>query len=230
MDRDSSQDARIVSSWHRNAAPWTDAIRAGRIESRRRVTDRAVVDAVCARNPRTVLDIGCGEGWLLRALRERGIDGVGIDVVPELIDAARSAGCADCRLLSYTALAEHGLDVRVDVALCNFSLLGDGSVADVLKVVPALLNPGGALIVQTLHPLMACGDEPYRDGWREGSWVGLPKEVAKDFVDAAPWYFRTIESWVDLLTACGFVVRALHEPLHPDIGKPASVLFVAEPR
>lgn len=229
MDRDSSKDARIVSSWHRNAVPWTVAIRAGRIESRRRVTDRTVIDAICALNPNTVLDIGCGEGWLLRALAERGIDGIGIDVVPELVDAARSAGCADCRLLSYEALAEHGLDVRVDVEVCNFSLLGDKSVDSVLKAVPNLLNPGGALIIQTLHPLMACGNQPYRDGWREGSWAGLPKEIANDFADAAPWYFRTLEGWVGLLGDCGFNVRAIHEPLHPYTGKPVSVLFVADP-
>jgi len=54
---DPLSDAKIVDSWHKNAAPWTAAVRESQIESRKLVTDRAIVDAVLSRSPATALDI-----------------------------------------------------------------------------------------------------------------------------------------------------------------------------
>ena len=89
---------------------------------------------------------------------------------------------------------------------------------------PELLADKGALIIQTLHPLVAGGDESYEDGWRRGSWAGFSEE----FTDPAPWYFRTLESWKSLLTDSGFCRIEMREPIHPETGKPASVIFIAE--
>jgi hypothetical protein len=61
-------DAMITDSWTNNTDPWTVAVRSGEIESRRLVTNQAIIDAVRSRSPRTGIDIGCGEGWLVRAL------------------------------------------------------------------------------------------------------------------------------------------------------------------
>jgi 2-polyprenyl-3-methyl-5-hydroxy-6-metoxy-1,4-benzoquinol methylase len=226
MNRDISNDAAILASWQRNATPWIAAVRGGEIESRRLVTDRAVLDAVLACAPRSVIDLGCGEGWLALALARCGIAVTGVDAVPELVAASREAGLADSRLLSYEQVAQGGLDCRADAVVCNFSLIGAGCVDELLRAVPTLLEPQGTLIVQTLHPLMACGDQPYVDGWRAGSWAGF----SSAFRDPPPWYFRTLESWIALLDASGLVLRRMYEPLDPRSGKPASVLFIAQPR
>ncbi|PXV61345.1 Methyltransferase domain-containing protein [Dyella jiangningensis] len=222
--RAEADEARILDAWQANAPAWERAVREERIESRRLVTDQAIVDAVLARSPRTVIDVGCGEGWLARALAAQGVQVIGVDVVPALVESARAKGGGAFRVLSYEDIAAGALRERADIVVCNFSLLGGASVDALLAAVPGLLAPGGRLIVQTVHPLMAA--EPYADGWREGSWIGC----GEGFGEAAPWYFRTLGGWVSAFERAGLGLRDLVEPLHPHTGRPASVIFIAGAR
>jgi 2-polyprenyl-3-methyl-5-hydroxy-6-metoxy-1,4-benzoquinol methylase len=215
-------DTKIVDSWHKNTAPWVTAVREGEIESRQLATNQAIVDAVRSLSPATGLDIGCGEGWLVRALD--GVAMTGVDVVPGLVEAARRAGGGDFRVMSYEEIAQGRLNLAVDVAICNFSLIGDESVSGLFRAAPTYLRPGGTLIVQTMHPLVACGDAPYLDGWREGSWAGFNA----GFTDPPPWYFRTLASWIRLFGDNGLQLRELREPLHPATGKPASLILMGQ--
>lgn len=216
-------DTRILDSWHTNAAPWTSTVRQGRIESRRLITDRAVIEAVLARKPATVLDIGCGEGWLARALSRQGVRVTGLDAVPALIEQAKRAGGAEFQVATYEQIASGEVRAQADLVVCNFALFGRNSVEGLLRALPGLLRANGTLVIQTLHPLIACGDQPYRDGWREGTWAGFDP----GFTDPAPWYFRTLESWVRLLRWHGLRLLEMIEPLHPLVQRPASVIFVA---
>jgi 2-polyprenyl-3-methyl-5-hydroxy-6-metoxy-1,4-benzoquinol methylase len=224
MSSDQPSDASIVDSWRKNASPWTEAVRSNQIESRTLVTNRAIIEAVLTRAPRTVLDIGCGEGWLVRSLAEHGVRAIGVDVVPELIEQATRAGGGEFRVASYEQIAAGELDIKVDVVVANFSLIGKESVEGVVRRAPQLLTDGGSLVIQTLHPVVAGAGLPYEDGWRDGSWAGF----SDDFSDPAPWYFRTLESWKSLLADAGFQTVEVREPIHPGTGQPASVIFIAD--
>ncbi|MCC2958518.1 class I SAM-dependent methyltransferase [Massilia sp. IC2-477] len=212
-------DASIIDAWSRNTDPWTAAVRGGEIESRVLVTNSAIVEAVRARAPRLGVDLGCGEGWLVRALPEVAM--VGVDAIAGLVEQARSAGGGEFRQLSYEQIAAGELQLAADVAVCNFSLIGDEATRGLLRAAPSYLRPGGHLIVQTVHPVVACGDAPYVDGWREGSWAGF----SSAFADAAPWYFRTVSSWIALFVEHGLQVVEMREPLHPATRKPASLIL-----
>lgn len=221
---DPFSDARIIDSWHKNVEAWTVAVRERQIESRQLVTDQAIVDAILDRAQDSVLDIGCGEGWLARALSAQSIRVTGIDAVPALIQQAESEGGGEFQVLAYEQIATGALDSHADVVVCNFALLGRESVEGLFAAVPSLLNSGGTFIVQTLHPVSACGELPYQDGWREGSWQGF----GSAFTDPAPWYFRTLESWTGLFTRSGLRLIETREPRHPETGQPVSVIFIAE--
>lgn len=217
-------EQKIIQSWRINAGAWTHAVREERIESRKLVTNHAIVEAVLHYHPATVLDIGCGEGWLARMLTEQGVQVIGVDVVPALIESAEQLGGGNFQVRSYKELAAGRLRQQFDGIICNFSLLGNESVVNLFGAMPALLHDGGHLFVQTLHPHMACGEAPYIDGWRSGSWAGFGSE----FSDPAPWYFRTVASWVKLFCDSGLTLVEVLEPLHPETNKPASIVFIGE--
>lgn len=122
MTLDPLSDRKIIDSWHKNAHPWTIAVRQGHILSRKLVTDRAIVDAVVERCPKNVLDLGCGEGWLARALSASGIEVLGTDVVPELIEQARSAVGGRFEIISYEEIADGKLNQKFDAVVSNFAL------------------------------------------------------------------------------------------------------------
>lgn len=217
-------EQQIIHSWHQNAAPWIRAVQDEQIESRQLVTNQAIIDTILRYRPATVLDLGCGEGWLARKLAAHGIRVLGVDAIPALIENAQKLGGAEFAVYTYEQIANGDLTEQFDAVVCNFSLLGKEAVEHCIHRVPALLNARGHLFIQTLHPVIAGGDAPYQDGWRAGSWTGF----SADFSDPAPWYFRTIASWIKLLHESKLTLVELSEPLHPKTGKPASLLLIGK--
>ena len=206
-------------SWRSNAQAWIDAVRGGSIASRRDVTDDAVVKAVMGLKPGRVLDAGCGEGWLCRALAAAGIPVVGFDASPELIAAARRCG-GEFHLAAYDQLPDLRPELGAfSLIVCNFSLL-EQELDSVLCHLKALLEPAGSLLIQTLHP-RASGGGDNRDGWRMESFANFEGR----FSQPMPWYFHSLTSWVALLTHSGFHIHSLSEPLDPKSGLPLSLLF-----
>jgi len=212
--------ALMMRSWRVNAQAWIEAVRGGLIASRRVATDDAIVNAVVALKPGRVLDAGCGEGWLCRALAAAGVTAVGLDASPELIAAARQAGGGEFHLAAYAELTNlrPGLGA-FPVIVCNFSLLEE-NVGPVLRHLRRCLEPGGSLLIQTLHPGNGEGDGN-RDGWRVESFAGF--EAC--FAQAMPWYFRSLTSWSALLTSSGFYIESFIEPLDPQSRTPLSLLL-----
>jgi len=207
--------AQLRRSWIANASAWSETVRGQKIESRRVGTDEAIVAAILERHPRRVLDLGCGEGWLARALARHGIEVTGIDASPALIEAANELGGGVFRVASYEELARLG--ETFDLVVANFSLLHE----DLQPVLQALKVIAPALIIQTIHPAFAGGD--YADGWRTETFAAMEGE----WPEPMPWYFRTVGSWVRVLREGGYDVAEVREPLHPQHLRPLSILFVA---
>ncbi|MCW8932825.1 MAG: class I SAM-dependent methyltransferase [Gammaproteobacteria bacterium] len=216
------KEQKIIDSWQNNVQPWIRAVREGEIESRLLVTNNAIIDVILKQSPKTVLDIGCGEGWLCRELNKSNITTLGIDVVSEFIESAQKKGVGSFKKLSHNELVNGALREKFDIIVCNFSLFGKESVEELFHYIPHLLTSDGLFIIQTIHPISGCGEAPYEEGWRKGSWTGFSQE----FKDPAPWYFRTIEAWKNLYLECDFKLNEIVEPLHPTTEIPASIIFV----
>jgi SAM-dependent methyltransferase len=213
----------LIQSWQLNAHSWIEAIRTGAIASRQQVTDQAILLAILGRQPERLLDLGCGEGWLLRELDKRGVQAVGVEGDATLVEAARAAGSAPVHLASYETLVDGTVDIGRDYDLicANFALLHQ-DIIPLLAAMHDLLVPGGALLIQTLHPwTVAAGS--YQDGWREETFAGVEGQW-----QPMPWYFRTLSSWLNALDMAGLRLAGLQEPQHPQSPVPQSLLLVAE--
>lgn len=219
----STHAERLESSWRVNAQAWTHAVRTHRIASRRAGTDAAIIDAVLGTKAHRVLDLGCGEGWMARALVARGCDVVGVDASPELIAAARAMAGARYEIATYAELASRQRTSEAfDAGVFNFALLGE-DVHTALRAARQLLRTEGALVVQTVHPWSVGANAPYADGWRIETFDAF----GGDFSEPMPWYFRTLGSWLEALLASGFVLGAMVEPLDVATGQPLSLLLRA---
>lgn len=226
-------EARLRDSWDSNASAWTLAVREQRIPSRRAGTDTAIVAAIdmagAGRAALRVLDVGCGEGWLARAIANPSREVLGIDGSVGLIDQARALPMPGVRYdtVSYEAVVADAVAAAGpwDVIVCNFALLGD-PLSPLLDALARRLAPDGSLIIQTVHPWTVAGDGIYECGWREEQFQGFG--IA--FPTAMPWYFRTLASWQAELDAAGLVIRELNEPLHPETRRPLSLLLRCDRR
>lgn len=221
------EELHILQTWMDNARPWIKAIGRQEIESRKLVTDAAIVQAICALKPQSVWDIGCGEGWLSRQLATKGMQVNGTDAIALLIEKAIELGGAQYQQASYQDIVEGRYQPPhpVDAAVFNFALFGNELVQQLLQAIRPWINNPGHLLIQTLHPFAAAGDEPYTNGWRQGSWQGF----SKDFVNPAPWYFRTMEGWISTLHNSGYKLCRIKEPVHPQTQMPLSLILMAKP-
>jgi 2-polyprenyl-3-methyl-5-hydroxy-6-metoxy-1,4-benzoquinol methylase len=206
---------RMIQSWRTNSEAWTKAVRAGQIESRRLATDEAILAEISRLQPKSLLDVGCGEGWLCRAVAAGAIEAVGIDGSPELIDRAKALG-GEFYVSRYEAMPNLGREF--DAIVCNFSLLED-KLDQAIEQIKMRLSPQGSLSIQTVHPDAIVDNEI--DGWRVEDFAGF----GSDFTAPMPWYFRRQETWIDLLARNGFKVETILEPVHPVTTKPLSLLL-----
>ena len=221
-----NKEQKIIDSWNANAANWIEIIGNNGIESRRLVTNQAIVDIVVNCNPASVLDVGCGEGWLAKELQDKGIAMTGVDVIPELIEKAKQKVKGDFIVAAYDDIVSEKIvfSKLFDAIVINFALIAKESTENLLASIPRYLAPGGKLFIQTLHPDGRRSLNDYTTGWKEGSWDGLGEQFTKPY----QWYFRTLEDWLALLGKSGFSKIKVTEVLHPVSAKQLSVIFCCQ--
>lgn len=215
-------DQKIVESWELNAEAWAESIREARIASRNLVTNQAIVNMVKARQPARVLDAGCGEGWLVRALAAEGIEITGFDGSASLIEAAKKVQPGRFQVLSYGEFVKgpEQMGHDFDVVVFNFALLSS-EIEHILRAAASILHEEGVIIIQTLHPFHIPEGKSYAAGWCEEHFKGM----GEGYRASMPWYYRTFSDWLRVAQEAGLNTDKIEEPLHPETGRPASLIL-----
>jgi len=211
----------IDAAWQANAEHWLKAVEGDLIPTRREGTNQAIVDAICALKPTNMLDMGCGEGWLIReATRRHPCDALGVDASPLLIDKARKADPQHTYLhLSYDNIVQSPAQLRgnFDVVVFNYALF-EKDLTPLLTCCREVLAPSGQLVIQTLHP--DNGPET-TEGWQVENF----KQFENENWHPMPWYYRSFQAWKKLFNHTGLRLKEIHEPKNLQ-GETLSVIFI----
>lgn len=129
--------------------------------------------------PARVLDIGCGQGKLVRLLREDGHDASGVDVSPEQVALAHEAGVAAVVLGDFIhVLAARRGDLDAVVATDLLEHLTKDEVLQVFDSVRGALRPSGVFIARTPNAI-----SPFSGGLQYGDFthesVFTPRSVTQ---------------------------------------------------
>jgi SAM-dependent methyltransferase len=148
---------------------------------------------------RSVLEPGCGSGRVLEPLARRGLEAVGIDRSPAMVELARARG-AEVVLADMTGF---DLGRRFDGAVCPINTLAHLSPEELARHLDAMgrhLRPGARYLVQ-----LQLGGEAHSSRWETD---GLRVTWATEHVDLAAGRQRQ-RSRIELPS--GEVVEELHE-------------------
>jgi SAM-dependent methyltransferase len=152
-------------------------------------TPDAAEETVLARAVGPVLDIGCGVGRHVVALRGRGIRAVGVEISSVAVAIARERGAEVIEASAF----EHPMTSEWRTILLLDGNIGIGGDATrLLRRSAALLAPGGAVLVELEEPAGAPRAQRVRlEGARAASsWI--------------PWHFVDYEEIDRLATTSGF--------------------------
>jgi len=123
--------------------------------------------------PRTVLDMGCGTGWLAAELAMRGHDVTGADPAGTMLDLARIRPGGD--QVAWVRSDAAGLDLatRFDLIVMTGHVfqvfLDDATTLASLRNLRRHLAPGGRLAFETRNPAV--------QEWREWTEAGTARQV-----------------------------------------------------
>ena len=167
---------------------------------------------------RRVLDVGCGDGWLVADLVAAGASVVGVDGSSALLDQAART-CPQARLIEHDLMSGlPPLNEWFDVVVSSMVLMDLSDLDPLLRDLASVLLPSGRFLFAILHPCFF----GYR--WTTDPENGRPVRLVGDYLDESVWrissfgghnhYHRPLSSYVSSLRRRGFAISDVREPLY----------------
>lgn len=161
------------------------------------------------------LDLGCGEGRMMRALAAAGAAAVGCDASETLAGAAAPSGpVVVARLPGLDWLR----DGAVDGAFAVLVLEHLEALGPLLEGCARVVRPGGALVVVANHPVMtAVGSAPVfdpEDGeilWRWGDYFGGGTTAEPAGEGEVVFHHRSLAAYLTAAAAAGWRLDRVEE-------------------
>jgi SAM-dependent methyltransferase len=164
------------------------------------------------------LELGCGEGRIVQALRAGGYDVQGVDASPTMIAAARRSD-PDGRYTVADAASLPFPDGSFPLVAAFMSLQDMDDLEGVMREAARVLTPEGRFCFAIIHPLRTAGDfaGPAASSFElRGSYFEQRRFVAADEHEEVRVSMhsehRPLEVYARALEQAGFVIEALREP------------------
>jgi 23S rRNA-/tRNA-specific pseudouridylate synthase/SAM-dependent methyltransferase len=182
-----------------------------------------------------ILDVACGQGILSRRLASLGVEVVGGEGSPQLVETARRRsaepprGAAPIRYEVGDAREPDKLRLSgFDAAACIMALSNIDPLAPVMRGVATALKPGGAFVWIITHPAFRAIDQSswgwdtgqerqYRriDGYLSPGRKQVqmnPGKAARGSAPTTTWTFhRPLQAYIQAMAAAGLLIERLEE-------------------
>jgi 2-polyprenyl-3-methyl-5-hydroxy-6-metoxy-1,4-benzoquinol methylase len=165
----------------------------------------------------TVLDAGCGEGYLSRILAQRGANVTGVDISPRLVEMARAKEPGGAIPYHVADLSQPlpTYQAHFDLVASYFVLNDVYDYEGFLATMSALLKPAGRLVIFMNNPysLVLRGHitDYFAFSGRRVPYRGLMEEGVKVF-----FWHRTMEEYLSASCAAGFQLQRLVDVPTPE--------------
>jgi ubiquinone/menaquinone biosynthesis C-methylase UbiE len=212
--------AEIAQEWDRIAVHRSDQIRSGKDISYEHVLIPSILELIHACDRSSVLDVGCGCGFLTARVAESAGHVTGIDISSRSIELAKK----NCQQSSNIGFIEGAIeDLRSEdfspfsLAVANMSLMTMLRLDAALNSLFRLIRPGGHLAFAITHPCFWPQYWNYNKEWfryGEENVIEAPFRISLDSSDCftTTHIHRPLERYVDELVKTGFEICRLSEP------------------
>lgn len=198
---------------------WTAMIRDEINPFRKYVTDPALFNRLDSwKSFTSILEIGCGEGYIVRWLAKHGHRVTGLDLSLPLLKAAQSSDEANEAFVNGDALHLPFRSGSFEAAVSNFLLIELPDPAAAIAEVARVLSPGGRFLFEIVHPFCFTDNAGQTSGQRVTDYFTSQFFAEKFIVDGrvSPHksirYHHPLSLYTQALTQHGFHITALEEP------------------
>ena len=173
---------------------WAKTGRSEEMEKGHGTTVNQFLDKLSLKGNFRFLDIGCGNGWVVRKMSEKPscIKAIGIDKSKLMIKNAKSKTSSEKESYFTTELESWNTKEKFDIIFSMESLYYSVPMEPALKKVFKLLKKGG---------IFYCGTDFYSDNTLTTRWV-------KDM--NIPMDLRSEKEWKEMFRNTGFTTRSKH--------------------
>lgn len=214
----------IVRQWDMVARLRAEQIRTGKDLSFNFVLVPTILQLSASSDFTSVIDIGCGTGFLTEQLASKAQRIIGIDMSEEMIKFAKDQ-CIDVVNVEFknSTIENFARNIKsplFTLAISNMSLMTALNLDVVLQSIACVLRPGGHFVFTITHPCFW----PFYHGYAYKEWFDYKKEVLiedvfrislespKDGIKTTHAH-RPLEQYMVSLYKAGFAIDGICEPM-----------------
>lgn len=231
LEKTTVTDEQISEAWDRVADEWTRHYGEHGDINRRYIIDPVIFKLLGSVDGRSMLDAGCGNGYLCRLLAKKGAKMVGVDVSRRLVEIAKQKEKETPLGIAYYEGSLSRLvmlkDETFDVAVSNLVLMDLPDLGKAVKELYRVLKRNGRLIFSIMHPCFASSPvrgsvRVPRDSDRKENWIFWKVDRYFDRsleiwgrIDcpAVYSYHRPLSDYLNVLMRNGFTLTHFEEPI-----------------
>ena len=207
-----------ANGWVTSAQAWLDRMPETGDFARKYVLDKPMIERAISDNPKTIVDIGCGDGRFCRFLKRHGITTTGIDPVEKFLEFAAQKD-PDGNYLTGFAEALPFENESFDLAVFYLTLIDIDDMPKAIQEAVRILKPGGKILIANLNSFFTSNGTI---GWIVSQDEEVYRPLGDYFSQRKDWFewdgmrvrnwHRPLNAYMDVLLKCGMTLTYFDEP------------------